>query len=177
MIALLLLRPLDPKAYLVGETTSQNLRIVHCQRIISLVENHFREQMPGDYSTYFLTGLFQVCLALIPSLSSFESAELFTRAAVVLHRTVVELPGMRQILRGVQAVVWGMKKNLPQGARASFEDLKAPSDSVEVNKEWGFPQLEYLQSEPSVAAAELQGIEGSLGRMIEKWEGSGGQPG
>jgi hypothetical protein len=172
VIALLLLRPLDPDAYLIGETTVQDLRTVHCQRIISFVEQHFREQLPGDYTTFFLNGLFQVCLALIPSLSSFASAELFTRAAVVLHRTVVDLPGMRQILRGIQAVVWGMKKNLPQGSKGSFENLKAPSDCVEVNEEWGFPQLEYLKSEPSAAGEEFQGVEGKLGRMIQKWEES-----
>lgn len=145
---------------------------MHCQHIISLVEAHFREQLPGDYSTFFLTGLFHVCLTLIPSLSSFVSAELFTRAVALLHRTVVDLPGMRQILRGVQAVAWGMKQSLPQGTKASFENLKAPSDSVEVSKEWGFPQLEYIQSEPGAAREDLRDIKGSLGRMIEKWEES-----
>jgi hypothetical protein len=145
---------------------------MHCQRIVSLVENHFRDQLPGDYSTFYLSGLFHVCLTLVPSLSSHVSAELFTRAATVLHRTVTDLPGMRQILRGVEAVVWGMKKSLPQGARASFEHLNPPSESVEVHAEWGFPQLEYVQSEPGAAVRDLQGIEGRLGKMIQMWEES-----
>lgn len=106
MIALFILRPLNPELCFVGETTSRDLRILHCQRIVSLVENHFREQLPGDYTTFFLAGLFHVCLTLIPSLSDPVSSDLFTRAAILLHRTVVDLPGMRQILRGVQAVVW-----------------------------------------------------------------------
>lgn len=171
MIALFILRPLNPELCFVGETTSRDLRILHCQRIVSLVENHFREQLPGDYTTFFLAGLFHVCLTLIPSLSDPVSSDLFTRAANLLHRTVVDLPGMRQILRGVQAVVWGMRKSLPQGAIASFENLKPPSNSVEVKAEWGFPQTEYIQSEPGVAVRDLHGVQGSLGRMIEMWEG------
>ncbi|UPX11811.1 uncharacterized protein EKO05_0002399 [Ascochyta rabiei] len=170
VIALFLLRPLDPDVCLMGETTSQILRVAHCQRIISLVETHFRDQLAGDYTIFFLAGLFHVCLTLIPSLASSVSSDLFTRAAMLLHRTVVDLPGMRQILRGVQAVVWGMNKSLPQGAKASFEGLKAPADSVEVNREWGFPQLEYLQSEPGAAVKDLRGIQGSLGRLIAMWE-------
>lgn len=170
IVALLLLRPLDPEVCLAGETTSQSLRTLHCQRIIILVENHFHEQLAGDYTIFFIAGLFHVCLTLIPSLSFPISSELFTRAAMLLHRSVVNLPGMRQILRGIQAVVWGMREKLPQGAEASFENLTAPSNSVEVNKEWGFPQSEYLQSEPKTEVRDLQGVQGSLGRMITMWE-------
>lgn len=170
MIALFILRPLDPKAWLSGEGTSQGLRIVHCQRIVSLVENHFRDHLAGDYSTFFLAGLFHVCLTLIPSLSSMVSAELFTRAAMLLHRTVVDLPGMRQILRGVRAVVWGMRESLPQEARASFENIEPPDNSVEVSREWGFPLSEYLQSEPDAGVKDLQHLQGRLGQMIEMWE-------
>jgi hypothetical protein len=163
---------LDPRACLVGDSTTQDLRILHCQRIIALVEEHFRTQIPGDYSTFFLSGLFNVCLTLVPSLASLVSAELFTRAVMVLNRTVVDLPGMRQILRGIQAVVWGMKNKIPEAARASFENIEPPSNSVEVNKEWGFPQLEYLQSDPGAAVGNLQNVGGSLGKMIELWEKS-----
>lgn len=89
---------------------------------------------------------------------------------MLLHRTVIDLPGMRQILRGVQAVVWGMRKSLPQEAKASFENLGPPSDSVEVSQEWGFPQSEYLQSEPDAGVRDLEGLQGRLGKMIELWE-------
>ncbi|KAF3038471.1 hypothetical protein E8E12_003605 [Didymella heteroderae] len=156
IIALFILRPLDPRTVLPGEGTSLGLRIMHCQRIITLVENHFRDHLAGDYSTLFLAGLFHACLTLIPSLSSAVSAELFTRAAMLLHRTVVDLPGMRQILRGVQAVVWGMRKSLPEGARASFEQIEPPSDTVE--------------SDPDAGVKDLQGLQGRLGEMIELWE-------
>ena len=156
--------------WLTDEATSQSLRILHCQRIITLVETHFRDYPAGDYSTFFLAGLFHVCLTLIPSLSSPVSAELFTRAAMLLHRTVVDLPGMRQILRGVQAVVWGMRKSLPQEARASFENINPPDNSVEVSKEWGFPLVEYLQSEPDAGVKDLKGLQGRLGEIIELWE-------
>lgn len=173
IVALFILRPLDPQAVLPGEGASLGLRVMHCQRIITLVENHFRDHLAGDYSTMFLAGLFHACLTLVPSLSSVISAELFTRAAMLLHRTVVDLPGMRQILRGVQAVVWGMRKSLPEEARASFEHIEPPSDTVEVSREWGFPLLEYLQSDPNAGIKDLQGLKGSLGEMIGLWE----QPG
>jgi hypothetical protein len=173
IIALFILRPLSPQVVLPGEGTSLGLRIMHCQRIITLVENHFRDHLAGDYSTFFLAGLFHACLTLVPSLCSVISAELFTRAAMLLHRTVVDLPGMRQILRGLRAVVWGMRKSLPDEAKASFEHMEPPSDTVEVSREWGFPLLEYLQSEPDAGVKDLQNLQGRIGEMIQLWEKPG----
>ena len=88
---------------------------------------------------------------------------------MLLHRTVFDLPGMRQILRGVQAVAWGMRKSVPEEARASFEHIEPLSDTVEVSREWGFPLLEYLQSDPNAGIKDLQGLQGSLGEMIGLW--------
>lgn len=167
IIALFLLRPLNPKLPFYGHATTQDLRITHSQRIISLIEIHFHTEFTNS-STFYLSSLYHVCLTLVPSLSTPVSAELFTRATAVLHRSVID----RQVLRGVEAVVWGLKKSLPESARASFENLRDMEKDGVVDLEWGWPQREYVQSEPGVDHRDLEGVGGKLGKLVTLWEAS-----
>jgi hypothetical protein len=74
-----------------------------------------------------------------------------------------------EVLRRVQAVVWGMRRSLLEETIASFEHIEPPSDTIEASREWGFPLLEYLQGDPNAGIKNLQGLQGSLGEMIGLW--------
>jgi hypothetical protein len=173
VIALLLLRPLNPRLAFHRQATPLDLCITHSQRIVFLIELHFRTH-PTESSTLYLSSLFQVCLALIPSLSTLLSAELFARAAAILHRSVAN----GRILRSIAAVVWGLKKFIPECARASFEHLggrKKTSVSGgegerRVDLDWGWPLREYMQSEPGMQYRDLEGVGGRLGKLVALWE-------
>jgi hypothetical protein len=172
VVALLLLRPLNPRLAFHNHATPLDLCITHSQRIVFLIELHFRTY-PIESSTLYLSSLFQVCLALIPSLPALLSAELFARAAAILHRSVAD----RRILRSIAAVVWGLKKNIPECARASFEHLGARKRTGgggggerRVDWDWGWPLREYLQSEPGMPHRDLERVEGRLGKLVALWE-------
>jgi hypothetical protein len=100
VVALLLLRPLNPRLAFHNHATPLDLCITHSQRIVFLIELHFRTY-PTESSTLYLSSLFQVCLALTPSLPAPLSAELFARAAAIIHRSAAD----RRILRSIAAVV------------------------------------------------------------------------
>jgi hypothetical protein len=170
VVALLLLRPLNPRLAFHRHATPLDLCITHSQRIVSLIELHFRTH-PTESSTLYLSSLFQVCLALIPSLPALLSAELFARAAAVLHRSVAD----RRILRSIAAVVWGLKKLIPECARASFEHLGARRKANgggerRVDSDWGWPLREYMQSEPGLQYRNFEGVGCRLGKLVTLWE-------
>ena len=62
-----------------------------------------------------------------------------------------------------------MRRSLLEKTIASFEHIEPPSDTIEASREWGFPLLEYLQSDPNAGIKDLQGLQGSLGEMIGLW--------
>jgi hypothetical protein len=172
VVALLLLRPLNPRLAFHRHATPLDLCITHSQRIVFLIELHFRTH-PTESSTLYLSSLFQVCLALIPSLPALLSAELFARAAAVLHRSVAD----RRILRSIAAVVWVLKKLIPECARASFEHLGARRKTGggggggrRVGSDWGWPLREYIQSEPGLQYRNLDGVGCRLGKLVALWE-------
>jgi hypothetical protein len=170
VVALLLLRPLNPRLAFHRHATPLDLCITHSQRIVFLIELHFRTH-PTESSTLYLCSLFQVCLALIPSLPALLSAELFARAAAVLHRSVAD----RRLLRSIAAVVWGLKKLIPECARASFEHLGARRKTAgggerRADWDWGWPLREYMQSEPGMQHRNLEGVGGRLGGLVALWE-------
>lgn len=166
-----ILRPVHARVLFADEATTRDLRIEHCQHIVEIVEHHFRTQLSSDYTIMFLHGCFHTCLTLIPFLDEPICQDLFTRAAAAFHRGVRDIPGMRLVMSAVEAVVWAMGKKVPPAARASFMG-EAPKDVNDVSPEWGFPQLEYVQSLPGKEPEnlkELSDVRGSLGVLLQKW--------
>lgn len=170
-IAMFILRPVQAELIFADEATTRDLRIEHCQYVVEVVECHFQTQLPGDYTIMFMHGCFHICLTLVPFLNETICQDLFTRAAGALRRGVRDIPGMRLVMSAVEAVVWAMGKKVPPAARASFMG-EAPKDVKDVSPEWGFPQMEYVQSLPGREPEnlrEISEVRGSLGALLEKW--------
>ena len=133
-VAISILRPVHPKKLFIEESTAHDLRIMHCQHIIEIVEDHFRTYLPGDYTTMFLHGCLHTCLALISTLDDPICQDFFTKAAALLRRGVVDIPGMQLVLSVVETIVWALEKNIPSAAKASFRG-QTVSDIL---TEWAF---------------------------------------
>ncbi|KAF3034175.1 hypothetical protein E8E11_000464 [Didymella keratinophila] len=170
-IAMFILRPVHAGIIFAGEATTRDLRIEHCQHIVEVVEYHFLTQLSSDYTIMLMHGCFHICLTLIPFLDETICQDLFTRAAGGLRRGVRDIPAMGLVISAVEAVVWAMGKKVPPAAKASFVG-EAPKDIKDVSPEWGFPQLEYVQSLPGRKPEnlrEISEVRGSLGALLQKW--------
>ncbi|KAJ5062233.1 hypothetical protein J3E74DRAFT_473850 [Bipolaris maydis] len=170
-IAMFILRPVQAELIFADEATTRDLRIEHCQYVVEVAECHFRTQLSSDYTIMFMHGCFHVCLTLVPFLDETICQDLFTRAAGALRRGVWDIPAMRLVMSAIEAVVWAMGKKVPPAARASFMG-EAPKDVKDVSPEWGFPQMEYVQSLPGREPEnlrEISEVRGSLGALLEKW--------
>jgi hypothetical protein len=170
-VATFILRPVQVQTIFIDDISSRELRIMHCQHIIEIAEYHFRTQLSSDYTIMFLHGCFHALLTLIPFLDETLCQDFFTRAAAAFKRGIRDIPGMRLVMSAVEAVVWAMGKKVPPTARASFLG-KAPRDVEDVSPEWGFPQMEYVQSQPGIEPEnweELKEVRGSLGALLQKW--------
>jgi hypothetical protein len=134
---------------------------------VKLAEDHFRTNFSSDYTTMIIHSLYHTCLPLTPFLDEPICHYFVTRAAATMHRTAFDIPCVRLMLSGLEAVACGLKKKIPSAARASFlgEPLKDIPDAV---MEWGFPYFEYVQSMPGCAPEEWQDVRGSLGAVLKK---------
>jgi hypothetical protein len=169
-VAIFALRFLHRNEIVSDHISANELRVIHCQRIVETVERHFRSHLPGDYSAMFLNALYHACVTLIPSLDEPTSQEIFTRAAVGLRREPLDLPGLVIPIRGIEAVARGMKKRIPPVAMAAFHAVKVPADTGDVLIEYGFPlQLENIQKDGDKVSDHKVESMGRLSTLLHRW--------
>ena len=111
---------------------SAALRISTDLFTVELAENHFRTNFSSYYTTMIIHSLYHTCFTLIPFLDEPICPDFFTRAAATMHRTAFDIPCVRLMLSGLEAVACDLKKKISPAARASFlgEPLKDIPDAV-----------------------------------------------
>lgn len=137
-VAILALRILHPRTYIVGHTSTNELSIINYQRIVETVEHHFSTHLPGEYSAMSLNALYHACLTPIPSMGEPIRQELFTRAAIGLLQEPLDLPGLVFPTSGIEAVARSVKKIRPI-VEAAFHAVKVPDNTGDVLIKYEFP--------------------------------------
>jgi hypothetical protein len=160
------LQILPPDYRFLGHTRSiRELCIAHCESDSKLIEQFMRVLNPDP-----LLGraLFVSLSILAPYIDDPEVKALFTRDCFMLHACLPITPMVRLLLKGVQATLWSLNKNIPAAARQCFKDLDDAS-STDLPVSFSLPHSDKIRALLSGEEEDQSGLGVQLSTLVSRW--------
>ena len=165
-----ILQPLAPHITLPGQTlTVKALCIAHCRQEIEL-GGRFLNQYPAD--GLIGRGQFMVLSTLSPHLDDPRVQDLFASSCHLLRAVTSTIPAMKVLLQAIEALVWGLGRQIPPLARPYFEGLKTEIEIKDLPTELTLPPLRKVFMLDAGEGEDGGGnVEAEISRLVAQWAG------
>lgn len=151
---------------LPGESVSvKELLVMYCAQDSSAIATYMRELAPDPLLG---RGLFVSLCVLAPFLNDATIHELFTRQCALLRACLVITPLVKTLLKGVQATVWGLQKEIPSQAKPYFQTLEDDQVHRDLPISFSLPHREDIKKLLS-SSEDLDGLGVRLSVLVAKW--------
>ena len=119
-------------------------------------------------------GLYVSTTALIPFLGDTRTHDLFTKNSYMLRTCIPHMRIAVLLFKGIQAMIWALKKRIPASAKVYFEGLDSMSgpqtDPKDVPTGFALPhQQEILELLSGDGNDEMQKLGDQLASLIARW--------
>ncbi|KAF1808291.1 hypothetical protein P152DRAFT_225896 [Eremomyces bilateralis CBS 781.70] len=172
-VAVSILRPLPSNTWfedLDGGSTIKDLCIIHAISSIEGAEKCIKIWSPEHYACAFFSAPYNAALHLTPWLNDERTHGPFTQACNMLSVNLPTFPVIGTMLRGIYALVWTLKQNVPDSSRPYFQNLDAPGETVkDVPLSLFLPQFQEVRGRLAGGPNNNNELSGQLGNLISRW--------
>lgn len=151
---------------LPGESVSvKELVVMYCTRDSSAIATYMRDLPPDPLLG---RGLFVSLCVLAPFLDDTTIHDLFSRQCAMLRACLVITPLVKSLLKGVQATVWGLQKEIPSQAKPNFQALEDDQVNHDLPISFSLPHREDIK-QLLTSSEDLDGLGVRLSVLVTKW--------
>lgn len=164
------IRPLNSTLHLhYTECTVKELVLKVCDHTAHVIQKFLTYYKPLDYSCMLICGAYNIALALIPYLADTRSHFAFGHACYILHFVSPSYPMIGFIFKGLEAMAWSLKVEIPANAVEYLAEAKIAKDLLmDVPMSFSFPLDEEIR-QSLFSEQQDPGIGTELGMLLSKW--------
>ena len=165
------LRPLNESVYLrYTSCTVKELTLKVCDHTVNMLGRFISHYKPDDYSCMMACGAYNTALTLLPFLGDDRSHEAFTKACFIPNFLDSSYVMIGFIMKGLEAMAWSLKVEIPTGAKEYFADSKIAREKlVDVPMSFSIPlDKDIRQSLFEERQSDAQ-MSTELGALLSKW--------
>lgn len=169
------IRPLNSTLHLhYTNCTVKELVLKVCDHTATIVRKFLTYYKPLDYSCMLICGAYNIALALIPYLSDPRSHSAFAHACYILHFVSPSYPMIGFIFKGLEAMAWSLKVEIPANTIEYFQAGTAGKLGkdllMDVPMSFSIPLDEDVRQSLFSEQQEADpGISTELGLLLSKW--------
>ncbi|KAI9709461.1 MAG: hypothetical protein M1820_003221 [Bogoriella megaspora] len=164
-----ILRNLDLDSSFAGSTVSKHI-IRHCELDTSIMEHAMAAGFFTEWSIVVVCGVLNVLPNLVPLLQDPEAQSIFVRSCIITRILSRQLPILRVLIRGVQAMAASLRQSLPTKVQSVFQGLAEDEELAgDVPTAYQLPRPEEMRKALLDDGVDATNVGVDLSLVIAKW--------